>query len=210
LGILSADHVLGQDLMALFNQLSGMASDSKFKRILVAPRDLRSGLVDRIKREKENHLNGKPSYIRWKINSLLDESVIEELYLAAKAGVKIDLIVRGICAFRMSHVAKHQNVRIRSILGRFLEHSRIYYFHNDGSPEYFIGSADIMDRNLNRRIETLVSIVNPKHQYALNEILDQSFNPEFQHWFMDEEDKWQHVSQGLKDFQNYFLERNNK
>ena len=212
IGLLSSDPVLGSDLMALFNQLSGLASETEFKRLLVAPKFLRSGLEARIRREKENHLAGKPSSIRWKINSILDESIIEELYDAAKAGVKIDLVVRGICAFRMSKVANFQNVRIRSILGRFLEHSRIFYFHNDGQSEIFIGSSDIMERNLNRRIETLLNIVQPEHQQQLIYILDKSFENEFIHWYMDESDHWHHVTKGieskrLEDFQNYFLER---
>lgn len=208
LGILSADKTLGQDLISLFNQLSGLARDGVFSRLLVAPRDLRAGLIERIQRETRNHLDGKSSYIRWKLNSLLDEKIIDELYLAAKAGVKIDLITRGICAFRMSHLGL-QNVRIRSILGRFLEHSRIFYFHNDGEPEYFIGSADIMDRNLNRRIETLVRIERKSHQDSIDEILNQSFNDEFTHWSMDSNDKWQHFKSKVINagFQEYFIDK---
>jgi polyphosphate kinase len=212
LGILSADPILGKDLMYLFNQLSGLATESDFKRLLVAPRYMRKGFVERIRREKAHHLSGKPSYIRWKVNSLLDEEIITELYEAAKAGVKIDLIVRGICAFRLSKVADFQNVRICSLLGRFLEHSRIYYFHNDGQSEILIGSADIMDRNLNRRIETLVKVNDYAHKEQLTHILDMSFNSEFIHWEMDENDHWHHVSknsggENLKDYQQYFLER---
>ena len=198
--------------MALFNQLSGLASDATFKRILVAPRDLRSGLTEKIAREKQNHLDGKPSYIRWKLNSLLDEEIIEALYDAAKAGVRIDIITRGICALRLSHVAKYRNVRIRSILGRFLEHSRIFHFQNSQEPEYFIGSADMMDRNLNRRIETLVQIKNGAHTSALDEILTQSFNDQFGHWEMDENDIWRHkqgssINGSTVDYQNYFLHK---
>lgn len=212
LGVLSADQELGNDLMSLFNQLSGLATDSAYKRLLVAPRYLRTGLVERIRREKENHLSGKPSYIRWKINSLLDEEMIEELYLAAKAGVKIDLIVRGICAFRLSEVSQFQNVRIRSILGRFLEHSRIFYFHNDSNYEILIGSADIMERNLNRRIETLFKLTYKEHCEEVIQILDKSFSDEISHWKLGEDDRWIHINQddtGKKtnDFQSYFLER---
>ncbi len=212
LGLISADPILGSDLMALFNQLSGLASESEYKRLLVAPKFLRTGLVERIRREKDNHLAGKPGHIKWKINSLVDESIIRELYDAAKAGVKIDLLVRGICAFRLSQVADFQNVKIRSILGRFLEHSRIFYFHNDGQPEIFIGSADIMERNLNRRIETLFKINQPEHQQQIIDILEKSFDNRFIRWQMDESDCWHYVSKGdeatrLEDFQNQFLER---
>ena len=212
IGLLSANKVLGNDLMTLFNQLSGLATESEYQRILVAPKYLRNELIKRIQREKENHLAGKPSYIKWKINSLLDEELISELYEAAKAGVKIDIVVRGICAMRMSKVENYGNVRIRSILGRFLEHSRIFAFQNENEPEYFIGSADIMDRNLNRRIETLVQITEEDHKKELSHILESSFNNEFTHWELDPNDKWQHVlgtSDGKKnkDFQSYFLER---
>ena len=212
IGLLSANKILGNDLMTLFNQLSGLATDSEYQRILVAPKYLRNELIKRIQREKENHLAGKPSFIKWKINSLLDEQIISELYDAAKAGVKIDIVVRGICAMRMSKVENYRNVRIRSILGRFLEHSRIFAFQNENEPEYFIGSADIMDRNLNRRIETLVQITENDHKQELSHILDSSFNNEFTHWELDPNDKWQHVvgtSEGKKskDFQSYFLER---
>lgn len=212
IGLLSANKVLGNDLMTLFNQLSGLATESEYQRILVAPKYLRNDLIKRIQREKENHLAGKPSYIKWKVNSLLDEQIITELYDAAKAGVKIDIVVRGICAMRMSKVENYGNVRIRSILGRFLEHSRIFAFQNENEPEYFIGSADIMDRNLNRRIETLVQITEEEHKQELSHILESSFSNEFTHWELDPNDKWQHVvgvSEGKKskDFQSYFLER---
>lgn len=212
IGLLSANRVLGNDLMTLFNQLSGLATESEYHRILVAPKYLRSELVNRIQREKFNHLAGKPSYIKWKINSLLDKEIISELYDAAKAGVRIDIVVRGICAMRMSKVESFGNVRIRSILGRFLEHSRIFAFQNDNEPEFFIGSADIMDRNLNRRIETLVQITEEDHKKELGHILDSSFNNEFTHWEMDFNDKWQHVGtttegKKSKDLQSYFLER---
>lgn len=219
LGLLSADQVLGSDLMSLFNQLSGMASDTNYKRILVAPKYLRKELTEKIRRERKNHMNGLPSLIKWKVNSLLDEEIIEELYLAAKDGVKIDLVTRGICAFRLSHVSMG-NVRVRSILGRFLEHSRVYYFHNNGSSEYFIGSADIMDRNLNRRIETLVSIVRPEHRVELDQVLDCSFDDRFNHWQMDLNDHWQHLKGKNKtdmkmqvasyeefDYQNFFIKK---
>ena len=212
IGLLSSDQILGRDLMALFNQLSGLSSEATFNRILVAPRDLRTQLVEKIRREKENHLAGKAGLIRWKLNSLLDEEIIDELYQAAQAGVKVDIVARGICAIRMSHVADTHNVRIRSILGRFLEHSRIYYFHNGGNPEYFIGSADIMDRNLNRRIETLVQVLNPAHTEKLEEILELSFSNTINHWYMDENDAWHQVhldenGNPLIDIQNYFVER---
>jgi polyphosphate kinase len=215
LGIMSADQALGQDLLTLFNHLSGVHSESQYSRLLVAPHGIRSSLLEKIERERRNHLDGKPSQIRWKVNSLVDNQMIEALYAAAKDGVPIDLLVRGACSFRMSKVAKYRNVRIRSILGRFLEHSRIYSFHNEGSPEYYIGSADIMERNLDRRVEALLRVDEAAHQDALRTILDLSVSPRFRMWEMAEDDSWHYIKNGpegkpLEDFQEYFIERYKK
>jgi polyphosphate kinase len=215
LGILSADQNLGQDLLKLFNQLSGVLSRSEFSRLIVAPQGIRQNLTEKIAREKANHLEGKPSRIRWKVNSLVDNQIISALYDAAQAGVPIELIVRGTCSLRFSKVAKFENVRIRSILGRFLEHSRIYNFHNGGAPEFFIGSADIMERNLDRRVEALVRIDSPEHQLQLSEILDLSLSERFRAWTMNRDDKWDYIktdSEGkaLEDFQEHFIERYKK
>ena len=212
LGIMSADQVLGQDLLKLFNQLSGVLSHSDYSRLLVAPHGIRTSLLEKIERERLNHLDGKPSQIRWKINSLVDNQMIEALYEASKAGVPIDILVRGACSFRMSKVAKFNNVRVRSILGRFLEHSRIYNFHNAGDPEFFIGSADIMERNLDRRVEALIRIERPEHKAELSEVLDLSVSPRFRMWQMNEDDNWSYIKNGpegkqLEDFQEYFIER---
>ena len=215
LGIMSADQALGQDLLTLFNHLSGVHSESSYSRLLVAPHGIRSSLLEKIERERRNHLDGKPSQIRWKVNSLVDNQMIEALYAAAKDGVPIDLLVRGACSFRMSKVAKYRNVRVRSILGRFLEHSRIYSFHNGGSPEYYIGSADIMERNLDRRVEALLRVDAIAHQEALRTILDLSVSPRFRMWEMAEDDSWHYIKNGpegkpLEDFQEYFIERYKK
>ena len=215
LGILSADQNLGQDLLKLFNQLSGVLSQSEFTRLLVAPQGIRKNLTQMIAREKANHLDGKTSRIRWKVNSLVDNQIIDSLYDAAQAGVPIELIVRGTCSLRFSKVAKFENVRIRSILGRFLEHSRIYNFHNGGTPEFYIGSADIMERNLDRRVEALVRIDHPDHQRELSEILDLSISEKFRAWTMNRDDKWIYSksdSEGkaLEDFQEHFIERHKK
>jgi polyphosphate kinase len=215
LGILSADQNLGQDLLKLFNQLSGVLSQSEFSRLLVAPQGIRKGLTEKIAREKANHLEGKTSRIRWKINSLVDNKIIDALYDAAQAGVPIEIIVRGACSLRFSKIAKFENVRIRSMLGRFLEHSRIYNFHNGGSPEFYIGSADIMERNLDRRVEALVRINHPEHQIELSEILDLSISKRFRAWDMNSDDKWDYSKsdseeKALEDFQEHFIERYKK
>ena len=142
LGILSADPVLTEDLTKLFNQLSGFAPHSVYSRLLVAPRTLRSGLLEKIANETAMAKAGRPSGIQIKLNSLLDEEFVDALYEASQAGVKVDIVVRGICSLRPGIAGLSENITVRSILGRFLEHSRIYHFVNGGEDEYWIGSAD--------------------------------------------------------------------
>ena len=161
LGLLTADDQVGKDLTRLFNELSGYAIEKKFKRLLVAPLHLRKGLLKRINLEAENAREGKPSGIRLKLNSIVDEAIIDALYRASRAGVPIDLVVRGICSVRPGVPELSETIRIRSVLGRYLEHSRIFAFHNDGDPQVFIGSADMMHRNLDRRVEALVRLADP-------------------------------------------------
>ena len=173
LGILSADDELGEDLNKLFNQLSGFAPQYSFHRLLVAPRSIRPELLSKIDREIENKKLGKHAFIRLKLNSLLDEEFVEALYKASIAGVEIDLIIRGICALLPGIPGVSENIRVRSVLGRFLEHSRIFHFANSGDDEIYIGSADLMDRNLNRRVESLVKITRAEHKKALISIFDQ-------------------------------------
>jgi polyphosphate kinase len=194
LGLLSSESDLGEDLNKLFNQLSGFAPLSEYKRLLVAPRTVRSGLLERINREIKNHLTGKPAGIRFKLNSILDEEFVEALYRASQAGVKIDLIVRGICAVRAGIPGVSENIRIRSLLGRFLEHSRIFHFINGGDDEIYIGSADLMDRNLSRRVESLVRIAEPEHKASLIELLDDYLSDEIANWQMLPTGKWQNIA----------------
>ena len=191
-GLLSADEDLGRDLSTLFNQLSGLSPDAEYKRLLVAPKFLRSGIIERINRERANHLAGLPSRIRFKVNSIIDREIISALYRAANAGVPIELNTRGICSFSNNATDYSSKVKVRSVLGRFLEHSRIYNFHNNGDEEFWIGSADMMDRNLNRRIETLVRIDDLEHKEKLDQILSQVFSGEFESWRLDESDTWIH------------------
>jgi polyphosphate kinase len=183
-GLISSDPVLGDDVNKLFNQLSGFAPQTSFERILVAPRTLRSGLLERIEREIHHQHHGKPAYIRIKLNSLLDEEFIEALYKASQAGVKIDLIIRGICAIRAGVPGLSENITVRSILGRFLEHSRVFQFCNDGEDEFWIGSADLMHRNLNRRVESMVRIDAPDHKRRLLRALDGYMAADTSHWSM--------------------------
>ncbi len=198
-GLLSADALLGDDVNKLFNQLSGFAPQTHFARILVAPRTLRKGLLERIENEIENQKTGKPAFIRMKLNSLLDEEFIEALYKASQHGVKIDLVVRGICAIRVGVPGLSENIRAVSILGRFLEHSRIFHFANGGEDEHWIGSADLMHRNLDRRVESLVKIVHPEHKRTLNRALDGYLSEETSSWHMSIDGHWNRLTRSLND-----------
>ena len=194
LGLLTCDPVVGQDMTRLFNQLSGYAPKSSFHRLLVAPRTVRSGLIQRIRREEDAARAGKEAWIKIKVNSIVDEKTIDALYRASQAGVKIDIVERGICALKPGVPGLSENIRVRSILGRFLEHSRIYAFANsDGpqigegpaaGPEVWIGSADLMHRNLDRRVEALVRIVAPEQIDELIKSVDLQMADSTASWHM--------------------------
>ena len=211
LGLLSSDEELTDDLSKLFNQLSGFAPQSSYARLLVAPRTLRPGLIDKIDQEIQNVKDGMPAGIQFKLNSLLDEEFVEKLYEASQAGVSVDLLIRGICAIRPGVPGMSENIKVRSILGRFLEHSRIFHFTNAGEDEYWIGSADLMGRNLNRRVESLVRVDKKAHKQYLQEILDQGLSDEVSSWHM-QDDKWTRFTQSkdgksLKDMHSQFVKR---
>ena len=182
LGILSADEVLTEDLAKLFNQLSGFAPQSTYSRLLVAPKSLRPELLAKIDREIVHARAGKPAHIRLKLNSILDEEFCAKFYEASQAGVKIELLVRGICSVQAGVEGLSDHIIARSVLGRFLEHSRVFYFLNDGDSEYWIGSADLMHRNLDRRVECLVRIFDPTHIRQLEEILNIGISDQTQSW----------------------------
>ena len=182
LGILSSDVELTEDLTKLFNQLSGFAPQSTYSRLLVAPRTLRSGITERIDREIENSKAGKPSGIQLKLNSILDERFVAKLYEASQAGVKIELLIRGICAVQPGLKGISENITVKSVLGRFLEHSRIFHFINAGESEYWIGSADLMGRNLDRRVESLIRVDRKEHHQRLQAILDLGLSDKVSSW----------------------------
>jgi polyphosphate kinase len=214
LGILSADPVLTEDLTKLFNQLSGFAPHSTYSRLLVAPRTLRSGLLEKIANETAMAKAGRPSGIQMKLNSLLDEEFVEALYTASQAGVKVDLVIRGISSIKPGIPGLSENVRVRSLLGRFLEHSRIYHFVNGGDDEFWIGSADLMHRNLDRRVESLIRIERPTHKASLQEIFDLSLSEETASWHQDQ-DSWKNVTknskgESLQDLQSLYIKRYKK
>lgn len=215
LGLLSSDSVLGEDLSRLFNELSGHSTKHDYSRLLVAPHSLRKGLLMRINRETKNHLDGKPAWIRLKLNSLLDEEIVAAIYNAADAGVKVEIVVRGICSLQLNTQARRENIKVRSILGRFLEHSRIYYFRNDGAEDYFIGSADMMQRNLDRRVESLVRIESEKHKERLKGILDDSMSDQYSTWKLTDDNQWvRNVTDAdgkyLVNFQDHFIDKHNR
>jgi polyphosphate kinase len=193
-GILSADPILGDDVNKLFNQLSGFAPQTSFERLLVAPRTLRSGLLEKIQREIDNKNAGKPALIRMKLNSILDEEFIELLYKASAAGVEVELVVRGICAIRGGVPGLSENIRVISILGRFLEHSRIFHFADGGENELWIGSADLMHRNLDRRVESMVMIKQADHKRMLLRALDSYLAPTTAHWNMNASGTWDRIT----------------
>jgi len=209
IGLLSSDPALTEDLTKLFNQLSGYAPDSEYSRLLVAPRTLRSGLLAKIEQEIQNHQAGLPSGIQFKLNSLLDEDFVEALYRASNHGVSVDLLIRGICSLRPGISGLSEKIKVRSILGRFLEHSRIFHFTNSGNDEYWIGSADLMHRNLDRRVESLVRIDREQQKEELQHILDLAMSEQVASWHLTGTE-WTRVSfsahnEKLVDFQEAMI-----
>ena len=171
-GLLTADPKVGDDLSQLFNYLTGYARNIDYERLLVAPHSLGSGLVDLVRQERAYGAAGR---ITMKMNSLVDPDMIDELYAASADGVQVDLVVRGICCLRPQVPGLSENIRVRSIVGRYLEHSRIYRFANGagpGEPVLLIGSADLMPRNLDRRVEALVEVVSEPLRQQVEDVLD--------------------------------------
>ncbi len=230
LGLLTCDPDVGQDLTRLFNQLSGYAPKSRFHRLLVAPRSVRSGLIERIDREARAAREGRPAWIKIKVNSMVDEETIDALYRASQAGVPVDLCVRGICALRPGVPGLSEPVRVRSILGRFLEHARVFAFAADDGvtaevadtgrdaggdrlpgPEVYIGSADLMHRNLDRRVEALVRLADPDQIAELVDLLDESMDDGTSSWHLGPDGVWTRHATGedgpLRDLQSVLIYR---
>lgn len=189
-GLFTASDEVGRDLTRLFNELSGYAIEKKFKRLLVAPLHLRKGLLRLIERERKHALDGKSSGIRIKVNSMVDEQIIDALYRASRAGVPVEVWVRGICSIRPGVEGLSENITVRSILGRYLEHSRIFAFDNDGDPETFIGSADMMHRNLDRRVEALVRITAPAQIAELSDLFSLAMSDATSSWWLEGDGTW--------------------
>ena len=171
LGLLTTEEALGADLTELFNVLTGYSAQTKYRRLLVAPNELRPAFMAKIDREIEQHQRSGNGHLIFKFNALTDEDMIMALYRASQAGVRIDLIVRGMCCLRPGIPGLSETIHVRSIIGRFLEHNRIYYFHNGGAPEVYLGSADLMDRNLDRRVEALFPIDDERQRHYLRDVV---------------------------------------
>ncbi len=209
LGLLTADPAMGANVADLFNHLSGYTRHRDYDTLLVAPDALRPGLMSLIAREARRAKKGKPAAISIKCNSLVDEKMIDALYDASRAGVPIDLLIRGMCALRPGVPGLSETIRVRSILGRFLEHSRIFCFGPsvaEGSPrhgnpgdsddEVLIGSADLMDRNLDRRVESLVRVTDPGVRSELTTFLARAWEPDVDHWALGTDGTWTRATPG--------------
>ena len=212
LGLLTCDRDVAQDMTTLFNMLSGYAPRARFRRLLVAPRTVRDGLIERIEREIANKRAGRHAWIRLKVNSIIDEACIDALYRAGRAGVPVDIVVRGICGIRAGVPGLSDNIRVRSILGRYLEHSRVYAFCNDGDTDLFIGSADLMHRNLDRRVEELVRIADPAMVNELEWLVTHAASDAVSSWWLEPDGTWvRHVygpdGERLEDIQTTLMAR---
>jgi polyphosphate kinase len=190
LGLITTDDRIGEDVAHLFNNLSGWSRNAKYDQLLVAPDSVRTGLVEQIHAEVQHHEAGRPARIRMKANSIVDEGIIDALYLASQAGVPVELLVRGICSLRPGVPGLSENITVRSVLGRFLEHSRVYWFDNGGDPKAWIGSADLMHRNLDRRVEVLVRLPGDESRAAIGDLLDLAFDADTDAWELASDGAW--------------------
>jgi polyphosphate kinase len=209
-GLLTSRESVGEDLTKLFNHLSGYAPEATFKSLLVSPVGVREGLTDLIEQEIQLHKAGKKARISLKVNALVDEEIIDSLYKASNAGVPIDILVRGMCALKPGVPGLSETIRVRSILGRYLEHSRIFSFLGGGDPKVYLGSADMMHRNLDRRVEVLVRLSEPDHVNSITEMFELAMSEQVASWALEPSGNWrrsQFDSEGnaLRDFQDAMM-----
>jgi polyphosphate kinase len=198
MAMFTSDPDIGADATDLFNFLTGYSSKSEYRKLWIAPVNLRSKMESKIRREIEHSLNGRPARLIFKMNSLVDKPMINLLYEASRAGVEIDLFVRGICCMRPQLPNVSGNIRIISIVGRYLEHSRIYYFLNGGEEEVFMGSADLMPRNLNRRVEVVFPVEDPRHiQYIREDILETYLRDNVKARLMKSDGTYERIKPGI-------------
>ena len=209
-GLLTADRAVSDDVTDLFNHLTAYSQETDYHRLLVAPDDLRSGLLERIGEQAERARLGEAARIRIKCNGIIDEQMIDALYRASQAGVPVDLWVRGICGLRPGVRGLSETIRVRSILGRFLEHSRVYIFGAADDGDVWLGSADLMHRNLDRRVEALVSVTDPGQRANLHELIDLAMDDGTASWWLGPDGNWtRHHLDGsgapLRDIQDYLI-----
>ena len=209
LGLITTDERIGEDVAHLFNNLSGYSRNASYDQLLVAPDSVRPGLIDRIHREIQHHRAGRPALIRIKANSVVDEGTIDALYLASQAGVPVQMIVRGICSLRPGVPGLSETIEVRSVLGRFLEHSRVFWFENGGESEAWLGSADMMHRNLDRRVEVLVRLPGEENVAAIRALLDLSFADDTSAWLLGSDGDWV-LNDGVVHLQEALIERQRK
>jgi len=210
LGLLTSDNDIADDITDLFNNLSGYSLRGSYRSLMVAPHGLRDGLLERISAEVEHHRAGRPARIQMKVNSLVDEALMDALFHASRAGVPVDLWIRGICSLRPGVPGLSETIQVRAILGRFLEHSRIFLFQNGGEPEAWIGSADLMHRNLDRRVETLVRVPSERHGRELAQLLSLAFDDAMASWRLGPDGVWvRHATDAdgapLRDMQEHLI-----
>lgn len=208
-GLLTTDPAIGEDVASLFNHLSGYSVQGDYQRLIVAPKEMRTELVAKIDRERERALSGEGGFIRIKSNAIVDETIIDALYRASQAGVTVQLFIRGICALRPGVPGLSENIEVRSILGRFLEHSRVYEFGAGANREVWIGSADMMHRNLDRRVEALVRL-GASDSAAITETMDVAFAPSTAAWHLAANGSWNRRQlddngQPLEDYQEFLI-----
>ena len=209
LGLITTDAGIGEDVAHLFNNLSGYSRNASYEHLLVAPDSVRQGLLDQVHREIAHHREGRPARIRIKANSVVDEALIDALYLASQEGVPIQMLIRGICALRPGVPGLSESIEVRSILGRFLEHSRVYWFENGGEPAAWIGSADLMHRNLDRRVEVLVRLPKVDDVREIDHLLEDAFDPATGAWELNSDGEWRR-NQGSADLQAMLIERHRR
>ena len=207
---MTTNPVIAGDVATLFNVLSGYAVGADYQNLMVAPDGVRTGLIEYIEKEIQNHEQGLPSGIQMKCNAIVDEAVIDALYRASNSGVHIELFVRGICSLMPGVPGLSENITVISILGRFLEHSRIYRFVNAGAPIILMGSADIMHRNLDRRVEALVKLQDQKHCNYIEKLLRVAFSEDVNHWKLLPDGTWQFIEgkaerEVLRDYQERLM-----
>ena len=213
-GLITTDEAIGEDVAHVFNNLSGWSRDAAYEQLLVAPDTVRSRLIEQIHGEIAHHAAGRPARVRIKANSIVDEGLIDALYLASQSGVPVDLFIRGICALRPGVPGLSETIRVRSVLGRFLEHSRLFWFANgageDGyGPVAWLGSSDLMHRNLDRRVEVLVRLPGAGHIQALGELFDLAFEPTTKAWDLGADGVWTR-NDGQVDFQEVLIDQNRR